>query len=62
MTFTKIKKGYYELGNTGHEVRKALQGQNAGKWFHIDFDGNISKPFNTAKEAKQEAELSAYGF
>ena len=62
MKFTKIKAGHYELGNTGHEVRKAFSGETKGKWYHINFNGDLSKPFETAKEAKNEAELSAYGF
>ena len=61
-SFIKIEAGFYDLGNTGHEVRRAKSGPTKGKWYHIDFDGDLNGPFNTAREAKEEALLCAYGW
>ena len=61
-SFIKIESGFYDLGNTGHAVRKAKKGPTKGLWYHIDFADNLSGPFNTAKEAKENALLAAYGY
>lgn len=61
-SFIKIEAGFYELGNTGHVIRKAKNGPTKGMWYHIDFDDNLNGPFNTAREAKENALLGAYGW
>ena len=37
----KIKKGFYDIDNTGMSVRKALSGDNKGKWFVVDSEDRV---------------------